>query len=382
MKWISSASIFWIWIFWGSAAVIAYTYFGYPGWLWLRKIWRGKAVRRGAYSPFVSVVMVVRNEERVLERKLENLLALDYPAELIRLVVVSDGSTDGTEAVLRSYASNPRVNVVLNQLSRGKASGLNDAFEFAQGDIVVFTDARQEIEPGALGRLLENLADPQVGCVSGELMLGDPEKGETSEGLGFYWRVEKRIRELESASGSVVGATGAFYAIRRNLLMPLRPETILDDVYLPMQVARQGFRVVFDSRSRAWDGDLGAAREFARKVRTLSGNYQLLQLAPWLLTSANPIRFEFVSHKLLRLIVPFALAGTLVASAMLRAPVYRLALALQIAFYGLSGLAIAQVKKGPLARMADAVLTFVVLNTAAVVALANFVSGRKAAWIR
>ena len=382
MKWISSASIFWIWIFWGSAAVIAYTYFGYPGWLWLRKIWRGKAVRRGAYSPFVSVVMVVRNEERVLERKLENLLSLDYPGELIRLVVVSDGSTDRTEAILKSYASNPRVNVVLNQLSRGKASGLNDAFEFAQGDIVVFTDARQEIEPGALGRLLENFADPQVGCVSGELMLGDPEKGEISENLGFYWRVEKRIRDLESASGSVVGATGAFYAIRRSLLSPLPAETILDDVYLPMQVARQGFRVVFDSRARVWDSDLGAAREFARKVRTLSGNYQLLQLAPWLLTSANPIRFEFVSHKLLRLIVPFALAGAVVASAMLNAPVYRAALALQVAFYGLSGLAIAQVKKGPLARMADAVLTFVVLNTAAVVAFANFVSGRKAAWIR
>jgi biofilm PGA synthesis N-glycosyltransferase PgaC len=375
-------SVFWISIFWGSAAVIAYTYFGYPGWLWLRKLWRSKAVRRGPCSPFVSVVVVVRNEECVLERKLENLLTLDYPAELIQLVVVSDGSTDGTEAILRSYASNPRVNVVLNQLSRGKASGLNDAFELAQGDIVVFTDARQEIEPCALRMLLENFADPQVGCVSGELMLGDPKKGETREGLGVYWRVEKRIRELESASGSVVGATGAFYAIRRNLLMALRPETILDDVYLPMRVARQGFRVVFDSRARAWDSDLGAAREFTRKVRTLSGNYQLLQLAPWLLTSANPIRFEFVSHKLLRLIVPFALAGTLVASIALRAPVYRVALALQAAFYGLSGLAIAQVKEGPLARMADAVLTFVVLNTAAVVAFVNFVSGRKAAWIR
>jgi poly-beta-1,6-N-acetyl-D-glucosamine synthase len=382
MKWISSASIFWIWMFWGSAAVIAYTYFGYPGWLWLRKRWRSKTVRRAPYSPFVSIVLVVRNEESILERKLENLLALDYPAELTQLVVVSDGSTDGTEAVLRSYASNPRVNVVLNQLSRGKASGLNDAFELAQGDIVVFTDARQEIEPGALRLLLENFTDAQFGCVSGELMLGDPKKGETREGLGIYWRVEKRIRELESASGSVVGATGAFYAIRRNLLMPLPAETILDDVYLPMQVARQGFRVVFDSRSRAWDGDLGAGREFARKVRTLSGNYQLLQLAPWLLTSANPIRFEFVSHKLLRLIVPFALAGTLVASAMLHAPLYRVALALQVAFYGLSGLAIAQLKKGPLARTADSVLTFVVLNTAAVVAFANFVSGRKAAWIR
>ncbi len=133
MKWISSASIFWIWIFWGSAAVIAYTYFGYPGWLWLRGCWRRKDVMRGPYLPFVSVVMVVRNEERYLQRKLGNLLSLDYPAELMQLVVVSDGSTDRTEAILAKYASNPRVNVVLNQLSRGKASGLNDAFEIRPG---------------------------------------------------------------------------------------------------------------------------------------------------------------------------------------------------------------------------------------------------------
>lgn len=374
--------IVWMLIFWGSAAVIAYTYFGYAAWLWMRGRWRPREVRRGPYLPFVSMVMVIRSEEQVLRRKLENLLGLDYPAELTQLVVVSDGSTDRTEAILHEYASNPCFNVMLNQLSRGKASGLNDAFELAQGDIVVFTDARQEVEPAALRLLLENFADPQVGCVSGELMLGDPKTGESREGLGIYWGVEKRIRELESASGSVVGATGALYAIRRNLLAPLPPETILDDVYLPMLVARQGFRVVFDSRARAWDGDLGAEREFARKVRTLSGNYQLLQLAPWLLTSANPIRFEFVSHKLLRLIVPFALAAILVASIVLRAPVYRVALVLQAAFYGVSFLAIAHVKKGPLARMADAVFTFIVLNTAAVVAFANFVSGRKTAWIR
>jgi poly-beta-1,6-N-acetyl-D-glucosamine synthase len=375
-------SMFWISIFWGSAAVIAYTYFGYPGWLWLRGRWRRKDVMRGPCLPFVSIVVVVRNEEQVLQRKLENLLTLDYPAELMQLVVVSDGSTDRTEAILREYARNPRVSVVLNQLSRGKASGLNDAFEIAQGDIVMFTDARQEVEPGALRLLLENFADPQVGCVSGELMLGDPKTGESSEGLGIYWRVEKRIRELESASGSVIGATGALYAVRRNLLVPLPPETTLDDVYLPMQVARQGFRVVFDSRARAWDDGLGSEREFARKVRTLTGNYQLLQLAPWLLTSANPVRFEFISHKLLRLIVPFALAGILVASVIVHAPVYRVALVLQAAFYGLSFLAMAQVKKGPLARAADAVFAFVMLNSAAVVAFCNFVSGRKAAWTR
>jgi len=376
-------SILWTWTFWGSSAVIAYTYFGYAGWLWLRRRWWPKEIGLGPYLPFVSMVMVVRNEERALERKLENLLTLDYPAELMQLVVVSDGSTDRTEMILRRYANNPRVNVVLNQLSRGKACGLNDALELAQGDVVVFTDARQNIEPGALRLLMENFADPQVGCVSGELMLGDSETGETGEGLGTYWKVEKWIRELESASGSVVGATGALYAMRLNLLSGLPPETILDDVYWPMQAARQGFRVVFDARAQAWDSaDLGAEREFARKVRTLTGNYQLLQLAPWLLTSANPIRFEFVSHKLLRLAVPFALVGIMVASLALRAPVYRVALALQVAFYTLSFLTIVQLKRGPLARMAHAAFTLVVLNTAAVVAFANFVSGRKAAWIR
>jgi poly-beta-1,6-N-acetyl-D-glucosamine synthase len=378
-----STSICWVWIFWGSAALIAYTYFGYATWLWLRSLWRRKEVQRGPFLPFVSVVMVVRNEESVLERKLENLLTLDYPAELLQLVAVSDGSTDRTDAILHEHSINPRMNVVLNQLSRGKASGLNDALEVAQGDIVLFTDARQKIEPGALRLLMENFADPHVGCVSGELMLGNPEVGETGEGIGAYWRVEKRIRELEAVSGSVVGATGALYAIRRNLLVPLPAETILDDVYLPMHVVRQGFRVTFDAGARVWDGaDLGTEREFARKVRTLSGNYQLLQLAPWLLSSSNPIRFEFVSHKLLRMMVPFALAAILVASLVLREPVYRVALALQMAFYGLSFLAIAKWKKGPVARMADTAFTFVMLNTAAVVAFANFISGRKAAWIR
>jgi biofilm PGA synthesis N-glycosyltransferase PgaC len=377
------ASIFWVWIFWGAVTLIAYTYFGYAGWLWLRSRWRRNEVRRGSCLPFVSIVMVVRNEEPVLRSKLENLLTLDYPDELMQFVVVSDGSTDHTDAILHEHSSNPRVHVVLKQLSRGKASGLNDALDLAQGDVVVFTDARQKIETCALRPLLENFADLQVGCASGELMLGNPLAGESDEGIGFYWRVEKRIRALESVSGSVVGATGALYAIRRSLLAPLPPETILDDVYLPMQVVRQGFRVVFDARARAWDSaDVRAEREFARKVRTLTGNYQLLRLAPWLLSSANPIRFEFVSHKLLRLVVPFALAAVLVASLVLREPLYRVALALQLAFYGLSFLGIAKLKRGPVARMADAAFTFVVLNTAAVVAFANFVSGRKVAWIR
>ena len=347
-------------------------------------LWRFRPVLRGSATPSISIVMVVRNEEQTLEAKLQNLRGLDYPAEQCQIVIVSDGSTDRTEEILREYGRDSRIQVVLNQLPRGKASGLNDAIELAGGEIVVFTDVRQKIEPSAVRRLMENFADPEVGCVSGELMLGDPDLGESGQGVGLYWRLEKQVRELEAASGSVVGATGALYAVRRNLLTSIPQGTILDDVYIPMQVVRQRKRVVFDERARAWDDpNLGNDREFARKVRTLSGNYQLLQLAPWLLSDSNPIRFEFVSHKLLRLTIPLALGALLLTSLGLKGGFYRAVLALQLAFYGLSALALSGIaKRGILSRVADTAGAFVMLNGAAMVALANFVTGKRTAWTR
>jgi len=370
------------WVFWGSAGIIAYAYVGYAGWLYLRSRMRPKPVQQTPFVPAVSIVMVVRNEQGVLEKKLQNLGELHYPKDSFEIVVVSDGSTDRTEEILREHAVDDHVRVVLNPHSLGKAACLSDAIQIVRGEVVVFTDARQMIEPDAVRLLAENFGDPTVGCVSGQLMLGDMNSGDSGRGLGLYWKIEKKIRALEAASGSVVGATGALYAVRRENLVQVPTGTILDDVYLPMNVVRQGKRVVFDARAKAWDQpDLGADREFARKVRTLSGNYQLLQLAPWLLGSSNPIRFEFVSHKLMRLLVPFALMGTLLASLFLTAPLYRAALIAQVAFYGLSLLAMLHVP-GPLARLTDGAYTFVMLNAAALVAFANFVTGRKAAWSR
>lgn len=370
------------WIFWGAAFLIFYAYLGYAGWLWLRARLRPWPVIRGENEPYLSIVMVVRNEELWLEEKLQNLLRLDYPPERCQIVVASDGSSDRTETILRHYASDSRVQIMMNQLSRGKAAGLNDAIDLASGEVVLFTDVRQKLEPGAVRELMKNFVDPAIGCVSGALMLGDAEAGEASKGLSLYWRIEKTIRELESASGSVVGATGAIYAVRRELLTEVPEGTILDDVYIPMQVVRQGKRVVFEPQARAWDTpNLGADREFARKVRTLSGNYQLLQLAPWLLTAANPVRFEFVSHKLLRLVVPFALAVLLISSMLLSGTVYRIALWLQVLFYGLS--AVGRLRpRGSLARISDAALTFVLLNGAAAVAFVNFLTGRKPVWVQ
>jgi poly-beta-1,6-N-acetyl-D-glucosamine synthase len=369
------------WVFWCSAALIAYTYVGYVAWLWVRARLRPWPVQQGPHDTSISIVMVVRNEERVLQNKLRSLLELDYPAEQWQVVVVSDGSTDRTEAILREYANHPRVHVVMNQLANGKACGLNDAMAWTKGEIVVFTDARQKIESGAVRLLVENFADSDVGCVSGELMLGELNSAEAVRGMGLYWKIEKTIRELESTSGSVVGATGAFYAVRRKLVVTVPPQTILDDVYLPMHIVRQGSRVIFEPRAKAWDvACRGANQEFRRKVRTLSGNYQLLQMAPWILSGSNPILFEFVSHKLMRLFVPFALLTLMMSSILLTSPLYRFALALQLAFYGLAVLGMLGLKRGVLPRMADAALTFVVLNTAAVVAFTNFVTGRKAAW--
>jgi len=369
--------------FWIAASLIGYSYFGYPLWLWLRSRWAPRPIRRSTVEPSVSVTMVVRNEEGILNKKVENLLALDYPADKLELVVVSDGSTDRTAEILQSLAGNPRVRSIIKSEARGKAAGLNDAARAARGEILLLTDARQQLEAKCLRYLVENFADPEVGAASGELMLGDPAGGETGRGMGLYWRVEKEVRELESASGSVVGATGAIYCLRRDLFQSLPEGTILDDVLLPMQVVREGKRVIFDGRARAWDlPDLGGNREFARKVRTLSGNYQLLQLAPWLLSGKNPIRFEFISHKLLRLAVPFALLAVLITSAFLRQPLYRIALIAQVLFYALSLAALGGMRVGPLSRIADPARTFVVLNFAAFVAFVNFVTGRKAVWAR
>ena len=371
------------WMFWIAAGLIGYSYLGYPAWLWLRSRWSPRPIRRNQQEPAASAVMVVHNEEAVVARKLENLLALDYPEAKLEVVVVCDGSTDGTGAILEQYAHSGRVRTLMKPVSRGKAAGLNDAVQLASGEVLLFTDARQQLEPEALRLLMENFADPEVGAASGELMLGDRATGETGKGMGLYWRIEKMIRDLESSSGSVAGATGAIYCARRSLFEPLPEGTILDDVLLPMQIVRRGARVIFDPRARAWDSpDLGNSREFARKVRTLSGNYQLLQLAPWLLSSKNPIRFEFISHKLSRLVVPFALLALLLASLLLPQPGYRAALIAQLAFYTLSLVAMAGVKIGPLARLADPARTFVVLNCAAMVAFINFVTGRKAVWVR
>jgi cellulose synthase/poly-beta-1,6-N-acetylglucosamine synthase-like glycosyltransferase len=264
----------------------------------------------------------------------------------------------------------------------GKAEALNRGIEAVNGEIVVFMDARQRVATDSVKLLVESFADSSVGCVSGALVLGSGE--ETSpKGVGSYWKMEKAIRHWESASGSVVGATGALYAVKRSLVPYLPTGLILDDVFIPMAVARTGMRVIFEPRALAWDNlSSSPKQEFHRKVRTLFGNYQLLRMAPWLHTAQNPLRFEFASHKLFRLAVPFALVGMILASVFLPGFIYRLPLAAAIGLGTLGALAFVRVPPGIASSLTHLALAFVLLNTAAIVAFFYFAVGRKQVWVQ
>ena len=367
-------------LFWFSLALTAYAYFGYALWLWLVvRMYKRPILRQSHNTPTISILIAARNEEANLPAKLENLRLLNYPQDRLQIIIVSDGSTDRTADILHEQA--PRIlSIILND-SNGKAHALNQAVKQATGDILVFLDARQAVDPDAVSELASCFADPAVGAASGELLLETASGAPSGDALGIYWKIEKAVRKLESASGSVVGVTGAIYAIRRELYTPIPPGTLLDDVFIPMHVARMGKRVVFQPSAIARDRLFSKkGKEFSRKVRTLTGNYQLLRLAPWLLSPANPLLFRFLSHKLLRLAVPLFLLLTLISSAILPGPIYRALFWLQILFYLLAafGALIPSARRFKPVAIAS---TFVMLNAAAALAFYNFVVGRNKVWV-
>jgi biofilm PGA synthesis N-glycosyltransferase PgaC len=320
-------------VFWGAALLLFYTYFGYPLliglWAWLRP----RPVAKATWLPMVSVLVVARNEAARIQQRVANLLALDYPPALLELVVASDASTDETLALAREYGGK-RLRVIDCETHRGKPAVLNEVLPSLLGEIVVLMDVRQVVEPDALHALVANLADPEVGAVSGELHLLENSGG--NDGVGFYWRYEKWIRRQESCSDSTVGVTGALYALRRLLFRPIPADTLLDDVLIPLQIACQGWRVVFEPLARASEQVTATpAAEFRRKVRTIAGNYQLFSRESWLLDPlANRLWWQTLSHKGCRLLGPLSLLLLLGSNLLLSGQsFYRVLLVLQALFY-------------------------------------------------
>ena len=322
-------------VFWSSLFLIGYVYAGYPAIAWLRARVRPHPVRRAPSEPMVSIVVVAHNEEACIEARIENLLALDYPAHRRQILVGSDGSTDETVARARRFAQDG-VQVVSFKQWRGKAGVLNQLVRRARGEIVLFADARQTFDPHVLRRLVARFADERVGAVSGELMLTDSTGTPMGRGASFYWRYEKFIRVHEGRAGSTVGATGAIYAIRRALFRAVPNDTILDDVMIPMRIVQQGYLVQFEQEARAYQAVSRTTRqEYVRKVRTIAGAFQLFAREWWLLNPwRNALWFETVSHKGLRLLLPVFHLSLFAANLELsRVPFYGAVFALQTAFY-------------------------------------------------
>ncbi|MEP6535783.1 MAG: glycosyltransferase family 2 protein [Bryobacteraceae bacterium] len=341
------------------AAFLLYVLFGYPLLLAARARLHSRPVIKAQEWKTVSVLLAVKNGEKFLRAKLESILALDYPRELLQVIVISDGSTDRTDAIAAELAD-----VAIPVPPGGKALALNAGMAKATGEILFFTDVRQPLAADSLRQLVNCFADPRVGVASGELIILDGKtQGEAS--IGLYWRYEKWIRNLLSQIDSVMGATGCIYAMRRDLAVALPAGTLVDDMYLPLAAFFRGYRVIFEPAARAFDYPTVLDAEFRRKVRTQAGVYQIIGAYPSLLGPGNRMWIDFVSHKLGRLLLPYACLLMAGASFWLPEPWRTLALAGQAGFYLFALLDVWLPEGFPLKRLTSPFRTFVVLMAAA-----------------
>jgi cellulose synthase/poly-beta-1,6-N-acetylglucosamine synthase-like glycosyltransferase len=363
-------------VFASSLLALAWTFAGYALAMALRARLAPRPVQAAPIEPMVDLVVVAHDAGSELAARLANLAELDYPAARLAFHVASDGSQDDTAALLAA-CTHPRLRRYVFPRRRGKSACLGDILPQLTGEVVVFADVRQRLEPGALRALLQPLADPAVGAVSGELMF-TPAQGGFAGGVDFYWRYEKFIRRAEAASGSVVGVSGALYAARRALLPAVPPGLVLDDLWIPLAIARRGARIVFAADARAWDRPAAdPALESRRKRRTLAGNYQLIAREPSLLLPwAHPLGWRLWGHKWLRLAAPWLLLLVLASNLRLAAsaPAWTMLLLAQLAAYAAAAAALARpalLRFLPL-RMAA---TFVRMNGYAVLGLVDFLRG-------
>jgi cellulose synthase/poly-beta-1,6-N-acetylglucosamine synthase-like glycosyltransferase len=355
-----------------AAAFVLYTLAAYPLLLAALARRRERPVRKSDITPTVGVLIATRNGAPWLAAKLDSLLALDYPAgQLTEILILSDGSTDGTAEIVHRYAAaHPGRGIRLLELPPGgKALAINAGLPLLTGEMVLFTDVRQSLAPDSLRRMAACMADPEVGAVSGELRLVS---GETREkmSVGAYWKYEFWIRTNLSRLNSIFGATGAIYLMRRHLTAPLPSGTLLDDMHQPLRAFFAGYRLIVEPGAIAYDTPATLGNEFQRKVRTLAGNFQILRAYPALLGPGNRMWLHFVSTKFARLLLPYALLAFAGASVFAPPPWDLILLAGQALFYGLAVVDAWAPDGLPGKRLTSAVRTFVVLMAASFCAAA------------
>jgi biofilm PGA synthesis N-glycosyltransferase PgaC len=343
---------------------IIYVFAGYP--ILLRLLARQNSAPEAAEECLsVTAVLVVCNEQENVIKKLDNLFALDYPKDKFEVIVVDDASTDSTIQRVLAYSSD-RVRLLKAPQREGKSSGLNRALGEVSTELTLMVDARQTLELDALKLLSAWFTDSRYGLVSGELCFRTEDENGFSQGMDAYWRYEKAIRKAEASIASVPGVTGAVYVMRTEAFQPIPADTLIDDVLIPMNAIKAGYRVGFDDRAVAWDvPSTDSANEKRRKIRTITGNYQLLTRHPvWCLPGGHPIWWQYLSHKMLRLAVPFLGIMHLISALTLAAQgsgwlgIYSVLFMLGLASYPLS-LKISALNDVKILRLAS---SFVALN--------------------
>lgn len=333
-------------IFWISVGIIFYTYFIYPIVLSiLSGIYQVKKDAQYLFNrsqrrtkdiddlPNVSIVIAAYNEESCIKERIDNLLLLDYPAEKINIHIASDGSSDGTNAILSSYSAN-NYHAHIFKENRGKMSVLNDLVNICEDEIIVFSDANTHFETDVIKKLVRHFVDEKMGVVCGELHLVDGISGDNMDGI--YWRYEQVLKFHESRLGALLGANGAIYAIRKSLFEPLPANTIVDDFQIAMNISRKKYITHYDPEAIAIEEVAPNLKaEAGRRIRIGLGNYQAFFKMPWALNPLLGWRFvAYISHKVFRWFAPHMMIIALLANLLLlEIPVYQLLMLLQVVFY-------------------------------------------------
>jgi cellulose synthase/poly-beta-1,6-N-acetylglucosamine synthase-like glycosyltransferase len=325
-------------IFWACLLLVSYAYLGYPLLVWgLSRVFNRQVVPRtggDADLPAVSLLIAAHNEEAVIEDRIRNALAMDYPPERLEIVVSSDGSEDRTMEIVRRYTGG-NVRLLDYTHRRGKAAVLNASVPELRGAIVMFSDANTQVDAEAARKLVRWFQDPQVGAVCGRLVLADPHSGKNVDGL--YWKYETFLKQCEGRLGALLGANGGIYALRKAVFTPIPDGTVLDDFVIPLVAKlRTGCRILYDGEAVAREEtppELGS--EFRRRARIGAGGFQGIGLLWGLLHPRwGWTALAFASHKILRWLCPFFLLGLLLSNLVVYAdPFFQATLAAQLGFY-------------------------------------------------
>ena len=334
-------------IFWACMLIVFYTYIGYGLLLYmiirLKRLFTGKpreaVMPEDKDLPEMTLMICAYNEEDVVAEKMVNTLALDYPKSKFHIMWVTDGSTDRTNELLKTY---PEVELVFSPERRGKTAALKHGLKELQSRYVAFTDANTMLNPTALREIARLFMDPTIGCVSGEKRVAAKKEGEiAAEGEGLYWKYESTLKKWDSELYSAMGAAGELYAIDTTLVKDVPDEALLDDFMMSMHVVEGGRRIAYTSDAYAMEyGSANIHEESKRKRRIAAGGLQSIW---WLRGLLNPFRqplvtFQYVSHRVLRWsLTPVAMVVLLLINialvAMGAATIYRVLLALQVLFY-------------------------------------------------